>query len=66
MECKAPGTLKEWVDLYIENDWVSCDELFEIELTLLPEFGPYYLYSIIEKAMEFREDYEEVLDDGNN
>lgn len=58
MECKAPGTLKEWVDLYIENGWVSGKELLGIELDLLPNFGPSILELIIKRAQEFKEEYE--------
>ena len=58
MKEKAPGTLTEWVELYLKNGWVEIEELMEIQIELLLHFGPVKLDKVIARATELRNEYE--------
>ena len=63
IEVKSPGTLTEWVELYLENGWAEIEELMEIQMELLLHFGPVKLDVIIKAAQDLKADYEEKAED---
>lgn len=58
MKEKAPGTLTEWVSLYLTNGWAEFSEIKRIMSDMLHFLGPVSLDEIIEKAKELKESFE--------
>ena len=55
---KAPGTLTEWVRIYILHGWTNHDELVNISKELLEHMGPVKLDEIIREAERQKAEYE--------
>ena len=55
---KAPGTLTEWVRIYIDHGWTSHGELVDITKELLEHMGPVKLDEIIREATRQKSEYE--------